>query len=168
MDRCTSKPYSSSKVAFYSQLERRCRSKYERVCINGKTTGCGNCVGFCTYTGHPGFLTEKLRADHDCIAKGCFYYVAKPVKSRTKKDLCSFENDLLGAAKAMSADMEGLRILRSIHAGDNEWELHYISISSEYSLSTVASTLETRLGCKITPIQLNYSFDRCVQLILTG
>ena len=50
---------------------------HHRRCINGKTTGCGNCVGYCKYNGHPGYLTRELRKQHDCVKKGCNYYIPK-------------------------------------------------------------------------------------------
>lgn len=50
---------------------------HQRRCIDGKVTGCGNCVGYCTYSEHEGFLTRELRKKHDCIGKACFYYRPK-------------------------------------------------------------------------------------------
>ena len=50
---------------------------HHRRCINGKITGCGNCVGYCNYSGHPGYLTKELRKNHNCIKKGCNYYIPK-------------------------------------------------------------------------------------------
>lgn len=50
---------------------------HRRRCIDGKITGCGNCVGFCKFNGHPGYLTKELRKKHDCIKKACHYYVPK-------------------------------------------------------------------------------------------
>ena len=52
-------------------------SPHHRRCINGRKTGCGNCIGYCKYSGHPGYLTKELRKEHDCIKKGCNYYVPK-------------------------------------------------------------------------------------------
>lgn len=50
---------------------------HHRRCIDGKITGCGKCVGYCNYDGHPGYLTKELRKEHDCIKKGCNYYISK-------------------------------------------------------------------------------------------
>ena len=61
----------------YQQLEKQYGSGVNRRLINGVTTGCGKCVGFCKYQEHPGFLTKDLRREHNCIGKGCFYYVPK-------------------------------------------------------------------------------------------
>ena len=52
-------------------------SPHHRRCIDGRITGCGNCVGYCNFRDHPGYLTKDLRKKHDCIKKGCNYYVSK-------------------------------------------------------------------------------------------
>ena len=77
----------------YKQYEAKYGSKHNRKCINGKITGCGNCVGFCKYSGHPGFLTSKMRERHGCINKGCFYYVGKPARIREKEESSTFQNE---------------------------------------------------------------------------
>ena len=45
--------------------------------MDGRVYGCSKCVGYCRYYGHPGFLTGKLRQEHDCLGKGCAHYVPK-------------------------------------------------------------------------------------------
>ena len=50
---------------------------YNRRCIDGHITGIGNCVGYCLYEGHPGYLTKSLRKEHDCIKKNCYHYEPK-------------------------------------------------------------------------------------------
>lgn len=52
-------------------------SPHHRRCIDGTVTGCGNCVGYCQFRDHPGYLTKDLRKQHDCIKKGCNYYIPK-------------------------------------------------------------------------------------------
>ena len=61
----------------YEISERKTGMVYTRRCIYGKVTGCGNCVGFCRYYGHPGFLTKELRKQHNCLGKKCIYYIPK-------------------------------------------------------------------------------------------
>lgn len=51
--------------------------KYNRRCIDGTVTGCGKCVGYCAFYEHTGFLTKELRKQHNCLKKGCRYYVAR-------------------------------------------------------------------------------------------
>lgn len=62
----------------YAYYEKRNRSKFNLRCIDGQHTSCGNCVGYCRFAGHEGFLTRQLRKEHDCIVKKCNYYIPKP------------------------------------------------------------------------------------------
>ena len=64
------RPYSDFDVGYG-------KDKRIRRCIDGTKTGCGKCVGYCTYYEHTGFLTEALRNKHNCLRKGCKYYVKK-------------------------------------------------------------------------------------------
>ena len=59
------------------------RNPHIRKCIDGSVTGCGKCVGYCNYRGHPGYLTKELRRQHNCVKKSCRYYESKekPVRS---------------------------------------------------------------------------------------
>ena len=61
----------------YADREKRQGAPHHRRCIDGKITGCGNCVGYCTFQEHPGYLTKQLRKEHDCIKKNCHYYQPK-------------------------------------------------------------------------------------------
>lgn len=72
----------------YEQYEKQCRSKYDRRCIDNSITGCNKCVGYCQYAEHPGFLTEELRKQHNCIGKQCFHYVAKQKKEKRTTAYC--------------------------------------------------------------------------------
>jgi len=58
----------------YSYYEEKCGNSKIRRCINDRITGSGNCVGYCMYDVHSGFLTKELREAHNCIENGCFYY----------------------------------------------------------------------------------------------
>lgn len=46
-------------------------------CIDGSVTGCCNCVGYCEYDEHPGYLTSDLRAKHNCVKNECMYYTSR-------------------------------------------------------------------------------------------
>ncbi len=61
----------------YSSYEAKNTTPHHRKCIDGKVTGSGNCVGYCQYCQHPGYLTKELRKEHNCIKKGCNYYLPK-------------------------------------------------------------------------------------------
>lgn len=64
----------------YTRYEQRSRSLFQLRCIDGHHTSCGNCVGYCRYSGHEGFLTRQQRKEHNCIGKKCDYYLQKPKK----------------------------------------------------------------------------------------
>lgn len=74
--------FSSSHYEQYAMLEEKHGRGHERRCINGKITGCGKCVGFCTYEVHPGFLTEDLKSKHRCDSRECRFFLPKPRKLR--------------------------------------------------------------------------------------
>ena len=80
-------PIYSAEDSLYTHYEKCSKSRINRRCIDGSITGCGNCVGYCQFKGHPGFLTQKQREEHDCINKQCFYYLPKPKRSRCEKNV---------------------------------------------------------------------------------
>lgn len=68
----------------YEDAEKAYRAEQKnRRCIDNSVTGCGNCVGWCDYAEHKGYLTEKLRKKHKCMEKHCHYYHAKPKKQKS-------------------------------------------------------------------------------------
>lgn len=72
----------STVINRYEYYEKNSPSVYARKSIDGSIVGCSNCVGFCQFEGHPGFLTKKQRKQHNCINKKCFYYISKPKKPK--------------------------------------------------------------------------------------
>lgn len=66
----------------YHDYEVQTGDRFCLRCINGHRTSCGNCVGYCRYSGHEGFLTRELRKEHNCLGKQCDYYLPKPRKKR--------------------------------------------------------------------------------------
>lgn len=152
----------------YDQIESRQRTGYNRTCINGVITGCGKCIGYCQYKGHPGYLTENLRKEHSCIEKKCFYYIPKPKRKKSANEKSSLPNRLLSSAVRMTAQMEGLRIMSVREKSQSHWQINYVTISNEYSIEDLASNLEHDFQIKTTFNRLNYSFDRTAQLILAG
>lgn len=150
----------------YANYEQKSKSKINRRCIDGSITGCGNCIGYCQYSGHPGFLTSKLRTKHNCIEKGCFYYIEKPVKNKQKPVLDAEKHNLLSAARDKTASMEGIKIMDAVNMGFKEWELYYISISNAYQLHNIVDDLFNETGCIVRFIKLKYSIENCVRLIM--
>lgn len=153
---------STNKYAIY---EKRSHSKYNRRCIDGSITGCGSCVGYCQYEGHPGFLTEKHRSEHNCIGKGCFYYVEKPQRRKADKKQTTLP-DVAGMVAQIVRDFDGMRVMKADFSDNGQWVVHYITISNDYPLKSIAETVKEELGILISWHNLNYSFDKCVSLIM--
>ena len=83
----------------YHDFERRQRTHNRRT-IDGTITGSGKCCGYCICSIHPGYLTEKQRFQHDCLARNCYSYIPKekPVHS----DLQFFNNSMQTALAAVA------------------------------------------------------------------
>lgn len=150
----------------YEQIESKQGIGYNRKCIDGKITGCGKCVGYCKCSVHPGFLTEKLRKEHDCLEKSCFHYIPKLPHTRPLNRKKALLNDILGLAKQRISDLEGMRIISVQEQGINRWQFNYITISNEYPIHDIEQALGKDLNAEVSFIKLDYSFDRCVALII--
>ncbi len=153
----------------YSFFEKKCASPHRRRCIDKTVTGSNKCVGYCQYGGHPGFLTEELRKAHDCIRKGCLYYVEKE-KQRQIKWSCVGDSAkaLLKIAAEKTENYEGMRIMRAQQKDKCKWVLKYITISSTYPFESIAKTIAEATGYQIILEKLHYGFDVCAKILLEG
>lgn len=147
----------------YSRYENSCRSKVNRVCIDGRVTGCGKCVGYCQYSGHPGFLTKDLREQHDCLNRNCYHYVPKPPKEKLRVT-CNQSNAYFNEIGCVLLPYEGMKVL-DINESDEGLLLRYITITNGYSLEELSGMLEDKLGCNIFWEKLDYNFDVCAKLL---
>lgn len=147
----------------YEVFERRHGDSKVRKCINGRNTGCGNCVGFCKFSGHPGYLTRDLRREHDCINKKCHYYIQKPIRAPLSKpkDIAS---GLLTIVKKQLVDFDDLRVV-NIHQIGDKWIIEYISVFGQYDLFDIEQTIKADVGVSVEIRKLDYSFERCVELM---
>ena len=146
----------------YSHYESNCRSKINRVCIDGRVTGCGKCVGYCQYSGHPGFLTKDLRKQHDCINRKCYHYVRKPMKEKTQIE--SQPDVYLDDIGYVLQPYEGMKVL-SVNKINEGLLLKYVTITNCYSLEELSRKLKNKFGYNITWKRLDYSFDVCTKLL---
>lgn len=152
----------------YEYYESASPSRVNRRCINGRITGSGKCVGYCTYDGHPGFLTKELRKEHNCIGKGCFYYIAK---ERTEKEVTVTIVDhslfILEEARKELEHIESVYLTKVFMNSFDKYTVCYISISREDIPANISSELSEKTGVNVTFKRLNYDFDTCVELIMT-
>lgn len=165
MNICTYEPNSEYQAKTYYDYEKQSGSRHNRKCINGKITGCGKCVAYCEYVGHPGFLTGELRFERNCIDKGCNYYVEKP--KRTSKAIPQKTNDteIINAANDYIGKFEGMKFIKAAMRG-GEYILQYITISDCYPVKQIENEIADLLGMRIRLNRLNYNFDICAALIL--
>ena len=154
---------ATSKYEFY---ERQSHSRYNRRCIDNSITGCNKCVGYCQYNEHPGFLTEKLREQHNCIEKQCFHYIAKPEKKKATQTLIDLSSPLF-ANKLMSCN-ECVRVIRVENAEFNRYTAFYVTITNECEFGKYTSQIEKEMGIEVVFVKLNYDFDTCVSLLCAG
>lgn len=149
----------------YLYYDKKGSSKYNRRCINGHIIGCGNCVGYCQYSEHSGFLTKELRKEHNCIGKGCFYYLPKIKQEKPKNIIDNRPSEVVDIASRMISELEGMRIMNAGRSRDGGWLVKFISITNGYSLGAIEDKISMIVGETITMVNLNYDFDRAVQLI---
>ncbi len=149
----------------YQKMEEQYGKGYNRTCIDGRITGCGKCVGFCGYEGHPGFLTATQRISHNCIGKECKYYISKPERVRTIQKMADPAKILLELVKEAVSGMEGLKVTR-VRNDNGAWIANYVTISNDYQLDQIESNVSRQSGIKFRFNRLNLDFDTCVQIVM--
>lgn len=149
----------------YEIYEKQSHSRYNRCCIDNTITGCGHCVGYCQYSEHPGFLTEKLRKQHNCLGKQCFHYVPKPKKKKDPPFLVDLSSTILTLAKIVMSEDECVRVVRVENTEFNRYTAFYITITNECRFDGYASRIEDELGVQVSFQKLNCDFDKCVSLL---
>jgi len=149
----------------YQKLEEVYGNGRNRRCINGRSTGCGKCVGFCKYSGHPGFLTEDQRSAHHCIEKGCNYYLSKPERVRVIKQSPDPAQRLLYLVREAVAGMEGLKVTR-VRNDNGSWVANYVTLSNDYQLDQIEKSVNLQSGLSFRFNRLNLDFDTCVQIVM--
>lgn len=159
--------YSTSldKYEFY---EEHSSSRYNRRCIDNTITGCNKCVGYCQYYKHPGFLTDKLRKQHNCIGKQCFHYIAKPEKKKVARVLTDLSSSILSFANNIMNVNQFVRVIRVENTGFNQYTAFYVTITNECEFGKYTNLIEDEMEVKIAFVKLNYDFDKCVSLLCAG
>lgn len=156
--------YSSASVRDYTFYNNRNPYDYNRRAIDGRIVGCGKCVGYCQYREHPGFLTESLRKEHNCIKKQCDYYLSKPTQSRTKIKKLS----ILNLIEPFMTQYDGLKIIRAESDDNDTWNCYYITITNSYSETDIESILFQQTAHTVRLIRLNLDYEVCAKLIMNA
>lgn len=149
----------------YNTYDAKYTSTFNRPCIDGKISGCGKCVAYCSYEGHPGFLTDELQKKKNCIEKGCRHFIQKPRNVKIAKSKLENEKDRVTTIAASATnDMEGLRVMRTSEESDGTWTVYYVAIA-EYSLHDKALEVSERIGNGVRFEKLDYRFEIAASLV---
>ncbi len=152
-------------ASVYREMADRTARGFNLRCMDGTLRGRSKCVGFCAYEQHPGFLTARQEREHQCHEKGCFYHHAKPAVQRNRRDENRVKQaEIMAAARAATARMEGLRVLRAAQEPDGGWTVWYAAISG-YDLSEVEERLRKETECRISMKPLRCDFDTAAALV---
>lgn len=154
-----------SELYDYAYYDSRQKSPHHRRCIDGCVTGCGNCVGYCTYEGHSGFLTEQLCKEHNCIEKGCYYFLPKPKQERIPSNKNCVSDNIISIAAELTESLEGMKILRATKNSNGQWKIKYVTISDMYPIKTIENQISEAVGETVIMINLNYDFEVAAKLI---
>ncbi len=152
-------------VSVYREMADRTVRGFNLRCIDGTLHGQNKCVGFCTYEQHPGFLTARQERKHQCHGKACFYHHSKPVIQRNRRDeSLAKQAEVMAAAQAATAELEGLRVLRAVRESDGSWTVWYATIA-RYDLSGIQAQIHKVTQCQASMKQLRCDFDTAVALV---
>lgn len=156
----------STKPNRYEHYEKQSKSKYSRRCIDGSITGCNKCVGYCQYNGHSGFLTREQRAEHNCIGKGCFYYIPKPKYEEKKYErITDLSPTLLIKARKAIEENEGVRIIRVENTEFKQYCAYYITITNDCDFESYSTQIQNEFNVNIKFVKLDYDLDKCIALL---
>lgn len=155
----------STERNLFTEIESKYGSSHIRQTIDGRCVGCSKCVGFCQFDGHPGFLTSEQRKKHDCLGKNCFYYVPKPARAKKPLVIHNETQEMLSIANESIDTQEGVRFLDAVQCEFKKWNLGYITITNDYSLTAAKEVLEKTFNCEVVFSRKHYSYDRCIQLL---
>lgn len=152
----------------YEKYESRSFSKTERRRIDGRTTGCGCCTGYCKYAFHPGFLTKELEKEHRCAEKGCFHYVprekTKEKRENTARDFCK---EILKSAERRTTSFEGIRVTRAAKSG-NGYTVWFAAITNDFAPSVISDLIADEFGTEVTFKKLECDYELSAKLVIRG
>lgn len=151
----------------YAYLDKAQKDNHHRRCIDGRITGRCNCVGYCNYEKHPGFLTAGHCTQHRCAEKGCHYFLPKLKQEKPASKRSNSGNEIVTIAAEVISAFEGLKIMRAEKA-DGGWRLKYITLSNDYPIGMIAENISEVVGETVVMINLNYDFELAAQLIFSN
>lgn len=148
----------------YAYLDKAQGNDHRRRCIDGRIAGRCNCVGYCNYAKHPGFLTAGHCAQHRCAEKGCHYFLPKLKQEKPAAKRTDAVEEIVTIAAEVISAFEGMKIIRADKSNDG-WRLKYITLSNDYPIRMIAENISEAVGETVVMINLNYDFETAAKLI---
>ena len=149
----------------YKEAESILGNGFERKSIDGTAVYSNKCVGYCKFSEHSGFLTEKQFRQHNCIGKNCEHYLPKiKIKakgSRIKASSAFDVNELNAAIK----NYEGIRIIKAESDFRGNITAYYAAISN-YDIKSLEKEIFLKTNVKVTLVKLSYSFENSVEAVM--
>ncbi len=160
---------NNSYISEYEKYARKQHDKYNRRIITGKIVGNNNCVGYCKYDGHPGFLTAALREEHECDKKGCYYYIPKPKyeKQPSYKDINNIEDEIIATARTITKSYEGMKIINVSLATKQNCVIKYVTLSNTYPIKEIEADISRAFGLTVQMVQIKCDYETSAQLIFS-
>lgn len=149
----------------YEQYEKKYHLRHNMRCIDNTITGRNKCVGYCKCNRHTGFLTDKLRKEHNCVGKQCAYYVAKSKKVSSQLSL-DVAPSVLAMLQQMMQQDECVRVIRVENIEFRKYNAYYVSITNECDFDKYITQIDNELNVDVNFVNLHYNFDKCVALLL--
>ena len=149
----------------YEKLVTEYGSIHRNKCIDGKVTGQSCCVGYCSYCEHSGFLTKALRKQHDCIKKGCHYYIPKQRTVKSFDEQHRLTTEIETQINESVSKFEGMKILRITETSNGIWKINYVTISNEYPLENISKEIEKKTDCKLIWNKVNCDYELCAKIV---
>lgn len=147
--------------------------------IDGTRSDVNKRVGFCNSNLHKGYLTKKLMDEHECIEKGCHYFIkyeknaywqqknaSKEKRQKAKIQKKFWEQKEQGALylmRELTKDIQYLGIT-SAYKKENHIEIRYVALNM-VNLSPEIYTLKNKLKIDIKLAAVRTSYEKKIELL---
>lgn len=140
--------------------------------IDGTKSETTKRVGFCNNDLHKGYLTKKLMEEHQCIEKGCHYFIkyeknaywqqknaSKEKRQKAKEQKKYWEQkeaQALYLMRDLTKDIEDFGIT-AVYKKDDHLEIRYVSLNM-VNLTSELSVVKMKTGvpCKLSSVKTTY------------